>query len=457
MRAPVLVAGMATLVVLPPLVRPWVGPHASVLLAWLLALAPVHVYYSRYARPYSIALCLAMVAVVAFDRWWRSEGRGWAVLYAVCAVGATWSLMVVAPFVLAPLGWALADAWVNRAHTDRASALRRVVRLGAVVAGALAILLVGPLWFDWSSIAGKVHRSEITWTTVAGAIKLLTGTSRPWLLALVIAAMVVGLATMARGRPCLFGYLACVSAAQIVAVLVVRPTAVEIPITLARYTLPLLPLGLLFVALGVARVEARVQNAWRPYLPGPVGAVLCSLLFAFGPLPDLYYRPNNWTNHAVFQYMWPGYDRLKPPRIPTFYAQLAQRPPESVRIVEAPWFYEWHKNAYPYYQRLHRQRMFVGMVDDGRPTRAGELPQGRNLAFENYVDVSDDPGLRRRRITYVVFHKNFALEIPDTHVDPRDVTRWVAWYRRVYGTPVYEDRDLIVFDVTRPGPRWQSG
>jgi hypothetical protein len=44
MRAPALLAGLASLVVFPLLVRPWVGRRASVLFAWLLALAPLHVY-----------------------------------------------------------------------------------------------------------------------------------------------------------------------------------------------------------------------------------------------------------------------------------------------------------------------------------------------------------------------------------------------------------------------------
>jgi hypothetical protein len=448
MRAPVLIAGIAALVVLPWLVRPWIGRHGSVLFVWLLAIAPMHVYYSRYARPYSVALFLAIVALVAFDRWWRGGRRAWAVTYAGCAVGATYSLMVIAPFVLAPLAWALADS-ATRPDSDRSSSMRRVVRLGAVVGGALAVLLVGPLWLDRSSIALKLHGGGVTSATIAGAIRLLAGTSRWWLVALVIAAMAVGVATMRRGQPRRLGYLVFVCAAQSLALLILRPTAIEMPITLARYNLPLLPVGLLFVAVGVTRVDALVHSRWPGYRGGIPGAVLCGLLLSFGPLSEIYYRPNSWTNHALFQYAWPEYERLKPPEIPAFYSKLAQRPPESIRIVEAPWFYEWHKNAYPYYQRLHRQRMFVGMVDDLHANpRAGELPKRRNLAFENYVDLGDALGLQQRRVTYVVFHKNFALEIPRGRLEPMDVTRWVARYRQAYGRPVYEDRHLVVFDVS---------
>src|SRR5690349_18306042 len=66
MHLPLLVAGIALLVVAPLLVRREVP--ASVLATWvaLLAISPLLVYLSRTARPYALTCLLAFVAVVAF-------------------------------------------------------------------------------------------------------------------------------------------------------------------------------------------------------------------------------------------------------------------------------------------------------------------------------------------------------------------------------------------------------
>ena len=85
MRAPVLLAGIASLVALPLLLRAHVGRKASLVFAWLFAISPLHVYYSRYARPYGVAFLLASVAAIAFERWRSGGGRRWAVAYVASA------------------------------------------------------------------------------------------------------------------------------------------------------------------------------------------------------------------------------------------------------------------------------------------------------------------------------------------------------------------------------------
>lgn len=463
MRAPVLLSGLAALVVFPLLVRPWVGKPASVLFAWLLAIAPLHVYFSRYARPYSITLFLAFLGIASFYRWWQSGGRRWFVTYAGCAVVAIYVHLIVAPFVLAPLAWALAEVCLGKARDQRASALRRLVTLGAVVTLGLVILLAVPLWSDWHTVTWKLSGRGVTKVTIVHAIELLMGTRQWWLIALLGAAMLTGLAVMQRTQARLVGYLVFLSAAQTLPSLVGQPAYIDVPITLARYNLTLLPIVLVFVAVGLTRLGQALPRIPVNSAVAIPGAVACALLLYFGPLAEIYYRPNNWTNHGMFQYayardtLW-AYGFLKPPEVSAFYHQLARLPRESVRIVEAPSYYEWQKNAYPNYQRLHGQRMFVGMVDDVRPApRVGELPLARQgLHFSNFIHVADHVGLLRRGITFVVFHKDFASEVPGATFERVDVKRWVEHYRRVYGAPSYEDRHLVVFDVTRRGPSWPS-
>src|SRR5262249_6763676 len=77
MRAPVLLAGALALLVFPLLVRKWMGLATAVVFAWLLAISPLHIFYSRFARPYSISLLLAFTGVMAFLAFWGSGDKRW--------------------------------------------------------------------------------------------------------------------------------------------------------------------------------------------------------------------------------------------------------------------------------------------------------------------------------------------------------------------------------------------
>jgi hypothetical protein len=64
-RAPMLICGVGAIVALPLLTREYVGRPAAHTFAWLLAIAPFHVYFSRYARRSPVGLGLR-----------RGRGRG---------------------------------------------------------------------------------------------------------------------------------------------------------------------------------------------------------------------------------------------------------------------------------------------------------------------------------------------------------------------------------------------
>ena len=171
--------------------------------------------------------------------------------------------------------------------------------------------------------------------------------------------------------------------------------------------------------------------------------------------------PENWTNHALFQF---EYDQtspyavsryLQPGRMSPFYQRLATLPPATLLVIEAPWYYEWINNPYPYYQAAHHQHMHVGFVPD--PDRfveePAELPLGRALRFHNAVHVGDLEKLRKRRVKYVIFHKRFSEEVPRSLPrDVVDVSCWVERYTAAFGGPVYEDPDIAVFDVMSRKP-----
>lgn len=160
MRLPVLAFGLAAVAIFPLLIRGPLGRRASGLFAGLLAIAPVHVYYSRYARAYSIALFLAFVGVVAFVRWWSGSGRRWAALYAAYAVLAPWWHLAFLPGVLAPLAVAAAEGLWRPVVAGRPSH-PALLRLGSLVAAGLVLLLAAPTIADWQGIALKLNRQTL--------------------------------------------------------------------------------------------------------------------------------------------------------------------------------------------------------------------------------------------------------------------------------------------------------
>ena len=72
MRWPMLLCGLATLVVLPLYVAPRLGGATAAVFALLIAISPLLVVYSRMARPYAITLLFGWIAHGAFQRYHAS-------------------------------------------------------------------------------------------------------------------------------------------------------------------------------------------------------------------------------------------------------------------------------------------------------------------------------------------------------------------------------------------------
>jgi hypothetical protein len=458
MRLPMLAAGIATLPVLPLMLRPWVGRPASAALGWLLAVSPLHVFFSRYARPYAVSLLLVMVGGLAYARW-QEDGRGrWLALAVAGFTLAPYFHLTVLPAVLAVIALGTVEAFGRplRARTPAAMA-----RLAGGVALGLGVLVGLPMVADRAALLYKVGRSRLGVTAAEGALSLMAGTSRPPLQVALVVLVLAGGIVLGRERPRLLLVLGTMTLAAPAALLVARPAGVDQPIVAARYCLVALPVMLALAGVALGRADEYIRARTGRWPPGLLTALAILGLFVAGPLPRLHARPNNWTNHASFQYASDP-ERLDwrcPPSVPPFYQELAAQPPGSLRLLEAPWWHAWDNVYFPCYQQVHRQYMAIGFVADperaaspvGLP-RAAELPllaPGRPFRFRNFIHVSDRAALRRRGIRYVVFHKSLEAEMGVESPDYRvDIGRWLADYRQMYGPPVFEDETLLAFDVT---------
>jgi len=466
MRAPSLMAGIGAVIVLPPLLARLVGSRPALVFAWLLAISPFHVYFSRFARPYAISFLLVTVGVLAFYRWWTSGERRWAVLYAGCAILQPWFLMPHAPFVLTPLGWGLAARLLPGERGGNTPSLRRVVRLGVIVALGIAALLGPPLVVDFGAVGLKLAEDSVNVHTLRWSFDLLSGAQLPVLLVGFVLALIVGWVALSLRAPRFAAYLLFVATIHAAAVAIVEPRAVSIPVVFARYTLPeLFPL-LLGVAAGLDALDTAVRRMWPRLGPGWL-AVTCSLsLLAFGPLllvhdpaNRTYYSPNNWIHHRLFTDSYnlerrSRYaDRL--PLVPgmAFYERLTDNGSSDEAIVEFPSDLRWNFIPSVLGQRIHGRRVLVGLGKEdlerghwAAGSRRVPWPDER-FDFRNLVHVEDIEGMAERGVRYVVFRKNLNAFSRQNNKQSFPVDRWVSAYDLAFGPAVYDDLDVVVFDL----------
>lgn len=457
MRLPVLAAGLASLAVMPLIVRPWIGRDAAALFGWLLALSPVHVYFSRYARPYSIALLLTFVAVFALGNARILNRPLFAWAYAVCAILAPYFHLTTLPLVLLPLALAWAARITRKDTAGPLAAGPLLRRVTVTVAFGLALLVGPPLVIDRAALLYKAGRGTVTLGTLAAAARLVAGSAKEWVAVAMAAAAVAGAATLARRHPQRAAYLLLIALAALALPCLTHPLLAELPIVVVRYALILVPVVLILAACAgdalIRRLTARMPGA--RHLAGPA---LAGALIVLGPLPRTYARPNEWTNHPAFQYSYSTNPCDAGPPVPAFYQWLGRLPRARERIVEAPWLFAAAANRFECYQRVHGQDMLIGFVGgvyeavgrSGLP-RPGELPilsQPRKYRFRSFVHLGAEDDLRRRGVHFVVLHKSIEREMGGAaDAGGLGIEPWIDRYRQRFGPPVYEDDVLVVFDV----------
>ena len=456
MHVPMLLAGITLLVAGPWLLRRDAPPAA--LAAWvaLLAISPLLVYLSRTARPYALTCLLAFVAVVAFRNAWsgRSHAKAWGGTYAACTVLAGWLHLVTLPFTLLPFAYyAVAAFRPRRRESDRnrAQALHRLVYLGAATAIPLAVVLVPPFAASAAQLALKAGAHGVTIDSMYRTTLMLFGIASPGLLATCVTLCAIGAYRHARRDASFVRYIAFLCAGSAVAIAAARPQWIQHPLVYARYLLPALPFALLFVAEGAVVLVGWLRPAGLAPAALALGAVL---LYEAGPIPAYLYRPNQFMGHARFQFDYdpahnPYVQEIPRDPMPAFYRSLAQQPPASLTLIEAPWRLESNFIPFPWYQQIHRQYVRIGLVTPVCGVRDfGEYPAtGTGLDFRYFVHLSEILAGRTYGADYLVMHLTPWKTPPDAAVEWPDVAGCLPAIAAKLGAPVYRDDSIVVFDL----------
>jgi len=449
-RTPFFLAGTLTILILPLLVRSFVGRFTSNLFAWLLVLSPPLIFYSRFARPYSISLLCGFVAIIMFFRWWTAAPN-WrpALLYAIFASASAYFLLITLPFVLGPFlfffALSLHSPWVQLSHS-----IKRLTCLGILTLVPLFLLLAPPLYSNFEAISNKAGHSMVQPSVMAEAFKILTGQESLLLIAITVILAITGLIRVYRKSQSFAAYLFALSLIQAVIILILRPIGANAPHILARYLLLALPVLLIFVAAGVEAILTVFHSPLKKWVRIALPVGLCTFFFLGGPILAVNYRPNNAISLMMLLHALKGkgyHSILK--RVPEFYKSLAVHPPESLTIVETP--FNWQGDHLPLYQKIHQQHILMGFP--GRlcgESSEDQISKVRQVAnFNTIVDLSNINLLLDEGVNFVVFHKSLEKEVrvplPDYH--PRDMSKCIERYHAWFGRPFFEDQDIIVFEV----------
>jgi uncharacterized membrane protein len=262
LQAPSLLFGMLTVIVLPIAVRRLAGHRASLVFAWLLAISPLLIFYSRLARPYAFIPILTLGGVMAFIKWIDGDGRKWAVIYVICAVAAPYLHLTALPFLAAPLFiLPVEKLWERYRAKPPASVPVRPLKgnetawVFAIVPTLSALLIYFVLIDKSGTFSAKIAKNAPTAGTYIETIGLFYGTGFSWLAAALSVAGVIGAWQIVkqRRRFALYVFTAC--AFQVVFIVISSPFGSNAAIVFVRYMLSLLAVMLLVSAVGLVKID----------------------------------------------------------------------------------------------------------------------------------------------------------------------------------------------------------
>jgi hypothetical protein len=502
-RLPIIVAGLVSLVALPLQIKQLFNERVSIVFACLLAIAPFLVFYSRYDRPYGLAALLCFSALL-FSQQWLSTGKApYAAGFLTAGLFAIYtnlfSIVAVAMPFVAVIGFGLFD------RLGPPSAARHAINVSFntlfKVAAIFALLLLPYLWpvlrksaqLPWAA-------GHLTLHAVMTAATILSGTTNGLLNVFFFMLLIAGYKLLLRNNPLLGSIFISTICAYVAILLASRPQGLEAGAILLRYAIVVVPISLTAVAVAVDNLLKQIGNIKWIHRSAPIlcACGLFGYLYAAGPLPAMYAAPNDLTNHAIFQSSyerktWENTDLLfvypsfviQQDEIPPFYNWLHAQSNVSA-IIEYPFDLCSYNNLFYFYQHFHRKRILAGYCSDAAlvgytfaPLRREQGPRCRvgkmdadevlsevadpsKLCFRNMIDVTDAGSILSSPADCLVLHKYIMAQLTvwrDSGGTPvydwilmhyQSVDRLQARFEEEFGPPVYEDGQVICFQIRRP-------
>ena len=454
MRIWPLLGGLATVAVIPTLLRPWLRNSEAWLLAALLAISPILIHFSRYVRPYALTLPLTFVAMLALWRWWHESNHRWAVVFVPTAVIAGWMHPLTLLFTGGALLWFGLVALKDLVRHSDMTGLMKVVPVGLLTVAFSSALVLPPLLADPHSMAAKTGVDHLRWDTVVWAWELIAGTAHWGMASLMLVLAGVGL-VVALGRDKSFvAYWVFITALAAVVLNLLNPAWVFHALVPVRYLSVAIPMVLALIAIGFVTTLRWLNQFNPPAISVSVTAVALVLwlagLVASGPLLVTYGQLNQFAGAARYHHDY-NFERnayvqqLENVEVPDIYDTMANAPGEWV-LIEAPWSFESHSTPLVYFQREHQMPIKIGMMTGLCADRFfGEFPYSptdRRWLFDNFVHLADLPSALNEVNRFVVLNTaSVYAGIPL----PENIQGCVDHFAEQWGEPWHQDDQRVIY------------
>jgi hypothetical protein len=458
MRWPMMLFGMATIVVFPIYVYRQFSQQEAVLFGFLLALSPVLTIFSRTARPYAITLFLVYLSVWAFYKCYEKTNTRqpnnrliYGVVYCFTTAMAVWLHLVVVFFVFSPFAVELVRL-LFKSNTDKKTNFLQLLFIGVPTLLVTLVLILPPLLSSLNALTVKAGSHLPSLDTVIGAVYIWLGTESGMMVIGCSVLAIIGLPRLIK-KSIIAANILVGLVLTFVLIVISQPAWVNHPFTLGRYLLPIIPLLLLSIASGVYVLHNRLikqrNHQYSSFVYMAASCCVLTGLIASSPLADLLRQPNSNTLHPVFYFEFRPENNainqyLLKHSYSDFWKSFSNSPPQSKKIAVAPWYFESHFWHAPIWEETSNQYAVPGfLLGLCVKERAGEVPDSSRFRFQNVSYLANPQDLKRRDIDFIVYQKPNRLKIktPYANISDCDVS-----LQKIYGPPIYEDRIIKVYN-----------
>ncbi len=413
LRLPVLLAGMLAVVLLSVFAWRKISPLAGVLVAWLAAISPQFVMFSRFARPYMAIMSFSLLTVVLWQQ--KLEGkpyRGWlAILCTLFAIG-------LSPTCAPALGAANAVGVLLLVKRQGWTAVRppKILRKGRIVGPAsiaVGIAVLGAGLAQVVRLLPEAHNlylhakwkgTPVDWSLV---LEYIAFTSHRGLRVWFVISLVIGLVNPRPWARVLALTLVAMALTQVATVALFVPWGGR-TFSIMRYLLVLYPLALLVIATGVEFQLAQARRLFGIKAPWEILVLLAIVpgIVKTGPLPRLFNQTNSFTG------IWPevvrgpvNAKRSTSPVWPRIYSFLRQST-EELTVMEAPSISTSPASLrhYASYQVRHGQRVVL------LNRRAAYKGKTKGVRLSSIRPLKQSTGVSTEGIDYIIVHRDFVAE-----------------------------------------------
>ena len=452
MRWPLMLFGVATLIIFPLYIKKHFNFLIVSCFAFLIAISPILIEYSRIARPYAMTLFLVYFSIIFFYKFYNDKHKNLKIgfLYVLSAALAIWLHLIVIMFIAAPFVVEFIKTLVSKT-TDKKKCLLKLFKLGLPTLLIVSLLIIPPLINDMAAITSKVGNNSPNLDTTTAFLYLCFGTRSSMLVIIMSCLSIIGLYSLLKVSNLSVNILVGFGL-TLLAIFIVQPAWVHIPITFTRYVLPIIPLVLLSTVIGlfnILNLTSKIINH-KIIHRNFTAVILLFFIYNFtihSPLSELLKKPNSNTLHSMYAIDF-RYgeniieDILKSRSVSPFWMTLKDYP-ISDKIAVAPWFFESYNWDGPIWEKTSQHYIIPGMlINLCNDNRKGEIPNNSQFIFKNLAYLADKNDLISKNIHWIVYQKPIRF---NTEVNNKNLEKCQQSIQHLYGKPYYEDTLIAVY------------